>query len=238
MPSSESDEDLLDASLFINLETRTECFSFGRWSLSLEVSTSACTDHDLTGQLAWPGAQVMCHWLSEQPEAFFVGAAALGLGSGTGLAELMFGARGGCVTVTDYQPVVLDLLERNVQACRAADPSFGDVRCAKLLWADAADEDALLACSPNGKGYPLLLGADIVYPGSQRHLPSLLWSVCRLLAPGGAFYLCYCSRVLSTDVALFEALASAQLRSCAVSEPRSVGGVSGTVYRIERCAAT
>ena len=86
MPSSASDEDLLDASMFVNLETRHESFVFGRWTVNAEVSTSACTDFDLTGQVLWPGARLMCHWLAEQPESLFA-SCALELGSGTGASQ-------------------------------------------------------------------------------------------------------------------------------------------------------
>ena len=36
-------------------------------------------------------------------------------GAGCGLCGLHFAARGGCVRLSDYNPVVLDLLQRNVE---------------------------------------------------------------------------------------------------------------------------
>lgn len=43
----------------------------------------------------------------------------------------------------------------------------GRARCRELLWGNADHEAALLEESPGGGGYDLLLGADIIYPGSQ-----------------------------------------------------------------------
>lgn len=231
--SSSSDEDLLDASLFVNLETRLETLNFGRLSVTLEVSTSACTDHDLTGQLAWPGARLLCAWLAEQPAECFA-ACAVELGSGTGLAGLAYAARGGAVTLTDYQPVVLDLLARNAE--RSAVAAAGSCAVAKLFWGDAEDEAQLRARSPDGTGYPVLLGADILYPGSAAYLPGLMQSVVALLAPGGVLYLCYCSRAATTDRALFSALEAAGLvaREAPGGGSRAEGGVCGTVYAIRR----
>ena len=159
------------SSLFVNLVTRLERFSFGEGpqerSLELEVSTAACTDHDLTGQILWPGARLLCHWLGKQPDSFF-SAPALELGAGTGLAGLYYCARGGSVVLTDYQPVVLDLLTRNGAAVRCDQPSAGPLRVAPLLWGDGAAHSGLLSDTPDGQGYPVLLAADVVYPGSHR----------------------------------------------------------------------
>ena len=225
------------SSLFVNLVTRLERFSFGEGpqerSLELEVSTAACTDHDLTGQILWPGARLLCHWLGKQPDSFF-SAPALELGAGTGLAGLYYCARGGSVVLTDYQPVVLDLLTRNGAAVRCDQPSAGPLRVAPLLWGDGAAHSGLLSDTPDGQGYPVLLAADVVYPGSQNALPGLVSSVCALLAPGGALYLCYCSRARTTDVALFDALRDAGLTAQQVSEPVLDGSVSGIVYCIQR----
>ena len=222
-------EETLCGDLFLNLSTREEEFLFGTGTceerrLLLEVSTAACTDFDLTGQLAWPGARLLCRWLSLQPASFFA-ARSLELGSGTGLSGILYAARGGDVTLTDYQPVVLDLLRRN--AARAQ----GTPAVAPLLWGDTNHHAALL--TPSGS-YPCLLGADIVYPGSQTHLPALTRSVKALLAPEGVFVLCYCSRSRVTDAALFLALQQAGLdwRVAEGGEGASEGGVSGTVYLV------
>lgn len=231
-PSGEEEEDvLLDASLFVNLETRLQTFTFGSFVVTLEVSTSACTDHDLTGQTTWPGARLLCAYLAGRPVGDYC-APALELGSGTGLAGLSYAARGGAVTLTDYQPVVLDLLARN--AARANTAGGGVVRAAKLLWGDAADEEALLASCPGG--WQVLLGADILYPGSQAALPGLMHSVCKLLAPGGVLLLSYCSRARTTDRALAAALEDVGLKAETADggESREEGGVSGTVLAIRR----
>jgi predicted nicotinamide N-methyase len=213
------------ASFFVNLETERRWFSFGAHSLELAVSTSKCTDHDLTGQLDWPGARLLCRWLATQDESFFA-SEACELGSGTGLAGLFYAVRGGRVVLTDYQPVVLDLLLRNAEAFPAV------ASTARLLWGDAEDTCRLLKAKPGG--FPLLIGADIVYPGSQACLAPLMATVQSLLSPGGVFLLCYCSRALTTDRALAAALEAEQLVARIASEAQEEGGVMGTVFRIRR----
>jgi hypothetical protein len=258
--------------LFLN-EAYAECaLSFGEQraarTLRLAVSSAACTDHDLTGQLTWPGARLLARWLAAQPDAFFAAgsegsAAALELGAGTGLAGLYYAARGGDVVLTDYHPVVMALLRSNegvaeAAACEAVAaeaaaaaaaeppapppppplPPAGAVRVAKLLWGDAGAGAALVAATPHGAGFHRLLGADILYPGSQRALPGLMASVCQLLAPcaDSALYLCYCSRAATTDAALHAAIADAGLVSHVAPGGEAVaeGGVEGVVYRITR----
>jgi hypothetical protein len=300
MSGSDSDDecggDTLFGKLFLN-EAYVECaLSFGgddaadaadaaagvvaappprtRRTLRIAVSAAACTDHDLTGQLTWPGARLLARWLAAQPDAFFrESGAALELGAGTGLAGLYYAARGGDVTLTDYHPVVMALLRRNAGAAAAsvdeaaADaaaaaaaasapqtppppplPPAGRVSVARLPWGVAAAGAKLLATTPNAaRGFRCLLGADILYPGSQRALPGLMASVCQLLsvdagadasasASSAALYLCYCSRAVTTDVALRDALVAAGLVAVIApgGEAAQEGGVSGVVYRITR----
>ena len=239
MSDGTPDGDDMFSNLFVNLVTRVEAFTFGEGqkerTLQLEVSTAACTDHDLTGQILWPGARLLCHWLGKQPDDFF-SAPALELGAGTGLAGLYFCARGGDVVLTDYQRVVLDMLRRNGEAVRRDQPLAGPLRVAPLFWGDDAAHAELLSQTPDSQGFSVLLAADVVYPGSQNALPGLVSSACALLAPGGALYLCYCSRAVTTDVALFDALRDAGLIAVQVSEPELDGIVSGCVYCIQRAA--
>jgi hypothetical protein len=237
-----------------------------RRTLRIAVSSAACTDHDLTGQLTWPGARLLARWLAAQPDAFFRECgAALELGAGTGLAGLYYAARGGDVALTDYHPVVMALLRRNAGAAAAAAaeaaadaaafaaatpqappdaaplPDAGRVDVARLPWGDAAAGAKLLASTPHASGFRILLGADILYPGSQRALPGLMASICTLLSPSddAALYLCYCSRAVTTDVALKDALDGAGLVSVIApgGEAAAEGGVRGVVYRISRRGA-
>lgn len=229
------DSDTLCGDLFVNLATRRVPFTFGPLSLTVEVSTAACTDHDLTGQTTWPGASILCHWLAAQPASFFAASTpALELGAGTGLAGLYFYARGGDIRLTDYQPVVLDLLARNAASVTTDVASGGSVHVSPLLWGDSAAHAELLSHTPDSRGFPVLLAADVVYPGSQAALPGLVDSVCSLLAPGGSLFLSYCSRAKTTDVALFDAIRDAGLETQQVSDVYHEGCVAGVVYRVQR----
>ena len=225
---SDSEEGGDCGNLFVNEAYTTKTFAFGAHSpLSLLVSSAACTDHDLTGQLDWPGARLLCHWLALQPDALFA-KPCLELGAGTGLTGLFWASRGGEALLTDYHPVVLRLLRRNADAAAAAGAKVG---VAKLPWG-CADSITRLPrpC------YEVLLGADILYPGSQRALPKLMQTVTRLMSPGGCLFLCYCSRAATTDAALAEALAEAGLEAAVApgGGPFEEGGVSGTVYQVTR----
>ena len=236
--------DTLFADLFLNTATKKCPFTFGcgpaERTLQLEVSTAACTDHDLTGQTTWPGARLLCAWLADQPDEFFR-CPALELGAGTGLGGLYFASRGGDVYLTDYQPVVLDLLTRNAPAAaeaaaQAGASAAGRVSVQTLLWGDAEAHARLLGLTPGGQGFATLLGADVVYPGSQHALPGLISSVGALLAPHGCLYLCYCSRARTTDAALFDGLQQAGFLVTMASEETHEGGVTGAVYCIRRAA--
>ena len=215
------------------------------------MSAAACTDHDLTGQTDWPGARLLARWLAAQPDAFFDGRPALELGAGTGLAGLYYASRGGDVTVTDAHAVVMALLRSNggvaaaaaaeaaavaAEQQQAAPPAAGAVRVAKLPWGSARHGEAAMAAAGAPHGFPRLLGADILYPGSQHSLPGLMQSVAQLLAPDGELLLCYCSRARTTDRSLAEALVQAGLRATVApgGEFAPEGGVQGCVYRITR----
>ena len=258
---SSSDEDAGDSlfgDFFVNTSYTSASLTFGddespaQRTLRLRVSTAACTDHDLTGQQTWPGARLLARFLAAQPDAFFRDCAACELGAGTGLAGLYYAARGGDVTLTDAHKVVMALLRSNegVAAAAAAEaaeaaaaqqaptpPLAGRVRVAKLPWGSARHgEAAMTAAGVAPRGFARLLGADILYPGSQHSLPGLMASVTQLLAPDGELLLCYCSRARTTDVALAEALAQAGLRACVApgGEEQPEGGVHGRVFRITR----
>jgi hypothetical protein len=255
--SDEDDGSSLFGKLFLNTAYVEHEFAFGEGAaartLRVAVSQAACTDYDLTGQTTWPGARLLTRWLAAQPDSFFAHAA-LELGAGTGLAGLYFASRGGDVVLTDHHTVVMSLLRRNAGAAaravhvaaasgaaHARECAAGDVRVARLLWGDEAAGQALRGGTPYGAGFRCLLGADILYPGSQRALPGLMASICQLLAPHAeaALYLCYCSRAGTTDRALAAALAAANLVSTVAPGGDAVaeGGVEGVVYRVTRGAA-
>lgn len=247
-----ADEETLFGDFFVNVSYVTKAFTFGEGThaertLSLAVSSAACTDFDLTGQLDWPGARLMCAWLAKQPNSLF-SSTACELGAGTGLAGLYWAARGGRCVLTDYHPVVLSLLARNAAA-------FPSASVASLPWGDAAAAAALLntqlqppshcnACGelspPLVRGFPVLLLADVVYPGSQACLPLLMSSVTTLLRRDGVAFLCYCSRSGVTDAALAAAISDAGLTYCVADrgEAAREGGVDGTVYELRRAIST
>ena len=197
------------------------------------MCTAACTDHDLTGQLMWPGAHILGSYLRSLPADAFAGAEAVELGAGTGLAGLIFAARGGRVVLTDSNPVVMSLLRRNAE--HNAEALGGRASVAALEWGDA-DAAAVLLAGRAG-GYSLLLAADVIYPGSQGYLPALMDTLRSLLGrghrPRARLLLAYVSRVAVTDRALWGALHAAGFATSELEGTRSVEGcVEGAVFEV------
>jgi len=86
---SNKEEDLnFESDLFLNKSYVDRTFCFGDLKVRLKCSDSTCTDYDLTGQVIWPAAFVMCkyfQYIYEKDRTFFQNKSGLELGSGTGL---------------------------------------------------------------------------------------------------------------------------------------------------------
>lgn len=180
--------------------TATRCWHVGSHTVELEASDAASSDFDKTGELVWQASVLTAHYIASAPAALR-GAAVLELGSGVGLAGLI-AARAGAAEVwlTDNEPTVLELLERNAARANAAAAASSSgtgaplscvCRVADLSWGSARDHDALAARAGRSQ-WPILIGADVVY-WSEAITP-LFDSVARLLAPRGSFILGFTNR--------------------------------------------
>jgi hypothetical protein len=110
-----------------------------------------------TGCMLWPAATFLSAWLVSQPRSEFAGAHVLELGSGTGLAGLVFAESFPCarVTLTDYLAPTLDNLRWNVSQ---QPPSTAErVRVRSLDWHDALGDEL---------DAEIVLAADVVYEPS------------------------------------------------------------------------
>lgn len=105
---------------------------------------------------AWGGARqvdpcTLCHkW---------VGKSILELGAGTGVVGLTLGQFGATVNLTDREPIVLELLKRNI----AANALGAQVSSHRLDWGDSSTY--LLHQS-----FDLVIAADVLYEGPQGQL--------------------------------------------------------------------
>ncbi|KAK9785251.1 hypothetical protein WJX73_006390 [Symbiochloris irregularis] len=187
-------DDFGTADLFVNKAYEKRRFLFEQTGLELEllVSPATATDHDLTGQILWPGAHILADYLAQTASAF---TAACELGAGLGLVSLVCAARHCPVVATDHSEEVLSVLAQNCSLNRLKHP----VRCMQLDWGDECHVLQVLEASPQQQGYPLLLGADVCYNLNAMH--KLFAAASRLLARNASarFMLAYVSRAATLD---------------------------------------
>lgn len=174
-----------------------------RFSLDLLCSQAASTDFDLTGQVLWPAAALLASYLvagksddegergdktsSSEGRSHAAGSSsACELGAGLGLSGLAAVAcsRLRKLVLTDGSDVVLRVLERNAQRVKALAEERAQetvsVSTRLLEWGDEAAAAALREeHSLDGKGFDLLLGADVAY--SLSALPALFSTAAMLL---------------------------------------------------------
>lgn len=155
-------------------------------TVTLDALAAASTDFDLTGQIVWVCSIVTSYYVAHAARALVAGEDVLELGAGCGLCGLTAAAFARRVFLTDNEPEVLSLLERNALAHGA-----GVVSVANLDWGSRDHEAALAAASrPLWK---VILGADVIY--WSHAVPLLFDAVSRLLAPDGVFVVGFTDRV-------------------------------------------
>lgn len=216
----------------------------------LDCLVAASTDFDLTGQIVWPAARLTSYYityLGHTHELYRKNI--LELGSGTGLCGLIasqfnnndtMGDRTiqtinssvpssssskSCVCLSDNEPEVLAILERNLSHSGKDSQTFiqdldwGNTEHYKTLsqyiyrlqphqlsttsFSSSSNTENTLSINNNNTIYrwPLIIGADIVYWSSA--IVPLINAVTSLLAPKGVFILGYFNR-LSTNQELLE----------------------------------
>lgn len=152
-----------------------------------------------TGLTAWPAADVLCRYISENADTMTGNQRILELGSGLGLCGIL--AHQYCSTsdnkanhiyLTDGDTDTLRFLRKNVErnVNEAVDHDNNTmISCHQLIWGrDNAKE--FLARSCQSQTFDLLLASDIVY---ARRVVQPLWeTVQTLLAkPNGQFLMAY-----------------------------------------------
>ncbi|KAH9317834.1 hypothetical protein KI387_019603, partial [Taxus chinensis] len=103
----------LDESFFVNQSYETQTFTYGSHVLRLLCLDSASTDYDLTGQLVWPGAELLNNHLAQNSD-FLTARSVIELGSGVGVTGLLCSQFCRQVLMTDHNDIVLKVLRQNI----------------------------------------------------------------------------------------------------------------------------
>ncbi|EYU35954.1 hypothetical protein MIMGU_mgv1a016462mg [Erythranthe guttata] len=107
MEREEGEDDIVCLeSFFINDNYKLTRFTFGSEVLELYCLQSASTDFDLTGQLVWPGAELMNMYLSKNSD-MLRGCSVIELGSGVGITGIFCSRFCSKVVLTDHNDEVL-----------------------------------------------------------------------------------------------------------------------------------
>ena len=190
---------------FVSRDYATASLRFGagdECEQRFDCLQAASTDFDLTGQILWPAARLLSHFIVARLRERLAGEDVLELGAGCGLAGLVaskFGARS--VTLTDNEPEVLALLERNLKHVAAGVAG----RVFDLSWGDEGAHARLAEACGRAK-WRVVIAADVVY--WRESIEPLATSIAALLDPLGTCYLGYFERVSKNTQLLEAALAS------------------------------
>ncbi|OIT34522.1 hypothetical protein A4A49_03810 [Nicotiana attenuata] len=158
----EEEEDIvcLDESFFIDDNYQITDFTFGSHVLQLYCLQSASTDFDLTGQLVWPGAELLNDYLTKNAN-MLQGCSVIELGSGVGITGVLCSRFCREVVMTDHNEEVLKILNKNIKLQESLDDSIccAELKAEKLEWGNSAQLNHILQQHP--EGFDLVLGADI-----------------------------------------------------------------------------
>ncbi|XP_011090179.1 protein-lysine N-methyltransferase EFM3 isoform X1 [Sesamum indicum] len=230
------DDDIvcLDESFFINDNYQLTRFTFGSQVLELYCLQSASTDFDLTGQLVWPGAELLNHYLSKNAD-MLRGCSVIELGSGVGITGILCSRFCSEVVMTDHNDEVLKILTRNIELHQSSQDSHSCARlkAEKLEWGNSEQLKYILQRHP--EGFDLVLGADICF--QQSSIPLLFNTVEKLLQVSRQakckFILGYVSRAKVMDDMVISEASQHGLHVTEVAGTRAtVRNLEGVIYEI------
>ena len=187
-------------------EAKRETFTVEAFSLK-----ASKTDFDLTGQILWPGTEILSAFLvSPRGRQLVTNRTCIELGSGAGVCGILAGKWAEHVVVTDHNDVVLELLHKNCEHAQLS-TRLGDHRAeftvARMDW-------GAVPIPPSAwfNECTVILGSDIVY--SATAVNDLFTTVKYLLQNAGStakdrskpnvFILSYLLRWGTVDKALNE----------------------------------
>ncbi|XP_051142992.1 protein-lysine N-methyltransferase EFM3 isoform X1 [Andrographis paniculata] len=255
----EDDDDIvcLDESFFVNDDYQLTRFAYGSQVLELYCLQSASTDFDLTGQLVWPGAELMNDYLSKHYE-MLRGCSVIELGIKTselqnmncidslcfsskknelidhyaGITGILCSRFCSKVVLTDHNDEVLKILKRNIELHQSSQESHC-LATEKLEWGNSEQLNNILQKHP--EGFDLVLGADICF--QQSSIPLLFNTVGKLLRRSQCktckFILAYVSRAKVMDNLVVSEASQQGLHINEVAGTRTVvKNLGGVIYEV------
>ncbi|XP_019267250.1 PREDICTED: protein N-lysine methyltransferase METTL21A [Nicotiana attenuata] len=232
----EEEEDIvcLDESFFIDDNYQITDFTFGSHVLQLYCLQSASTDFDLTGQLVWPGAELLNDYLTKNAN-MLQGCSVIELGSGVGITGVLCSRFCREVVMTDHNEEVLKILNKNIKLQESLDDSIccAELKAEKLEWGNSAQLNHILQQHP--EGFDLVLGADICF--QQANIPLLFDTVEQLFRDRDQskckFVLGYVSRTKVMDAMVINEAIRHGLQINEVSGTRrSIRNHEGVIFEI------
>ncbi|CAM9444814.1 unnamed protein product [Chrysoparadoxa australica] len=152
---SSSDDELGLGALFkstFSLKT----FEFDGEAITVQQSSQASTDHELTGEVVWPIA-ILLAWYIRSNSEIFRGKSVLELGAGVGVSGLMASHYASHTCLTDGNKSVVDRLDENA----ALNIAHGAISTYQLLWGDKESFEELIKICGNRRPQ-VLVAADVV----------------------------------------------------------------------------
>ncbi|KAM7273653.1 hypothetical protein ACFE04_028317 [Oxalis oulophora] len=218
----------LDESFFINDDYQLATFTFGSNVIQLYCLQSASTDFDLTGQVIWPGAMLLNHYLSRNAD-MLKGSSIIELGSGAGITGVLCSRFCRQLVLTDHNDEVLKILKKNIDLLESSENSSccTELAAEKLEWGNSAQINHISKTYPDG--FDLILGADIYI------LQNFYYLIQQLLHGHGKrkFILDYVSRAKVMDsLVISEAIRHGMLINEVAGTRSVIGNLEGVVYEI------
>ncbi|XP_070044104.1 protein-lysine N-methyltransferase EFM3 isoform X2 [Nicotiana tomentosiformis] len=134
-------------------------------------------DFDLTGQLVWPGAELLNGYLTKNAN-MLQGCSVIELGSGVGITGVLCSRFCREVVMTDHNEEVLKILNKNIKLQESSDDSLccAELKAEKLEWGNSDQLNHILQQRP--EGFDLVLGEALSF--QQANVPLLFDTVEQL----------------------------------------------------------
>ena len=226
--------------LFTDTDYKLITYTYKDYKQDIYALQTASTDYDLTGQIIWAAADILTRWLFDRGGPSICKAKTIiELGSGPGLCGLVSARLAKKVILSDYQDLVMELMEQNAKECNPSQDQC-TITCAKLDWC-MPDTYKELKCTDDSflkdNEIDLIIGSDIVYwPSSIDPLVQVLSFLFKCYDKSEKrleLYFCYIERATQTHKLLLEALKNAGFIVESIDEDlaKSVDQ-SGFIYKV------
>ncbi|KAJ4461944.1 hypothetical protein PAPYR_1644 [Paratrimastix pyriformis] len=140
---------------------------------SLDLYLAEGEDFDFTGEVIWPAARILAHWVVANLPAL-AGKNVLELGAGSSPLSGLFAAlTAKNVVLTDGEPAVLERCRQNVRLNSSKFAANCLVR--HLPWGDGAALATMTGETIPAQKFDVLLGSDVIY--SEVSVPPLMETI-------------------------------------------------------------